>query len=399
MERDLLLVLLFASIAWSRDCHYGDDCGFPCRCINGVSCDPDTGDCPGGCDPGIYGQGWSGAGCQVGDISRGKTSTQNGVWQDMTSDRALDGNLATNASEQYCARIHNEDGSVAEWSVDLGQVSSVESLLIYSTFNPDMASTVTNFSFIVTHEDGSNRVCYEYKGRAPVGYMATLQINCIPAALGRYVVLRRFGKNNPEWLNLCEVFITGYRHIDCSLCSGPCSDVTGCATCPSGRRLPDCSRPCRRGFYGPECVYRCEACRPGTVCEPVDGHCPDGCMRGYMGDRCNMHEGSAGENPPKGTSITGYPSYSKTSSWGTGPANFNTKPDSTIIRGITWYPTSSSRATPDKQPTTTTATSQNRTETNGAQTNHLRYTLSSVAIWIVYAYLYIPLLYDIIVHK
>ena len=45
---------------------------------------------------------------------------------------------------------------------------------------------------------------------------------------------------------------------------------------------------CGVDTYGPNCENNCidHNCKQGTYCNYDDGHCPDGCQPGYMGDMC-----------------------------------------------------------------------------------------------------------------
>ena len=63
-------------LKWSlgEGCTFGPGCTYGCHCEGGQPCDPNTGDCPNGCDDGVlsgpygYRGAWSGYGCQIGEF-------------------------------------------------------------------------------------------------------------------------------------------------------------------------------------------------------------------------------------------------------------------------------------------------------------------------------------------
>ena len=56
-------------------CTFGPGCTYECHCEGEQPCDPNTGDCPNGCDDGVlsgpygYRGAWDGYGCQIGEFS------------------------------------------------------------------------------------------------------------------------------------------------------------------------------------------------------------------------------------------------------------------------------------------------------------------------------------------
>ena len=45
---------------------------------------------------------------------------------------------------------------------------------------------------------------------------------------------------------------------------------------------------CQRGWYGDGCSERCsEKCKDNVTCRNTDGSCPNGCIAGYSGVKCD----------------------------------------------------------------------------------------------------------------
>ena len=44
---------------------------------------------------------------------------------------------------------------------------------------------------------------------------------------------------------------------------------------------------CSDGNYGLECSQTCHCASP-DVCDKHTGHCPNGCLAGYIGDNCDQ---------------------------------------------------------------------------------------------------------------
>lgn len=44
---------------------------------------------------------------------------------------------------------------------------------------------------------------------------------------------------------------------------------------------------CRDQYYGSDCNTSCGHCKNDDVCNNVTGHCPRGCRRQWMGNRCD----------------------------------------------------------------------------------------------------------------
>ncbi|XP_052128892.1 tenascin-like [Frankliniella occidentalis] len=80
-------------------------------------------------------------------------------------------------------------------------------------------------------------------------------------------------------------------------CEQKCSDEpAGCwgvkfcsaefCTCATGLAGEYCRNPCKEGFYGANCTERCGHCREGGSCDIYSGHCPNGCLSGYIPPTC-----------------------------------------------------------------------------------------------------------------
>lgn len=46
-------------------------------------------------------------------------------------------------------------------------------------------------------------------------------------------------------------------------------------------------KECPRFTYGKGCFQRCGNCANGATCDHVTGTCPEGCMPGYTGNKCD----------------------------------------------------------------------------------------------------------------
>ncbi|XP_076444662.1 uncharacterized protein LOC143282781 [Babylonia areolata] len=78
----------------------------------------------------------------------------------------------------------------------------------------------------------------------------------------------------------------GWYGENCSQQCGTCLDgaacnkVTGHCTCAVGKQPPFCQTDCQNKTYGQQCAHGCGQCR-GQKCDPVSGHCPEGCQPGW----------------------------------------------------------------------------------------------------------------------
>ncbi|KAF4528994.1 hypothetical protein B566_EDAN017032, partial [Ephemera danica] len=45
---------------------------------------------------------------------------------------------------------------------------------------------------------------------------------------------------------------------------------------------------CDDGYYGNGCWKNCsEKCKDKKTCDPINGHCPNGCVEGFIGEKCD----------------------------------------------------------------------------------------------------------------
>ena len=70
-----ILPAICVCILYPDGCGFGSDsfCTYPCHCARGLTCEENTGECPGGCDGGNknntwWSGAWSGPGCQFGEL-------------------------------------------------------------------------------------------------------------------------------------------------------------------------------------------------------------------------------------------------------------------------------------------------------------------------------------------
>lgn len=78
------------------------------------------------------------------------------------------------------------------------------------------------------------------------------------------------------------IYYLKHRVLFCYLI-GACDHVSGRCQCPTGFEGSRCDTPCRNGYYGPNCNFRC-GCMNDAPCDAFTGGCR--CLAGFTGPRC-----------------------------------------------------------------------------------------------------------------
>ncbi len=67
-----------------------------------------------------------------GNVAYGKTAWQTGAYGDLIADKAVDGRLH-DGSNYYCAHPFKQDGTQAQWTVDLQDNYQLYNITLYNT--------------------------------------------------------------------------------------------------------------------------------------------------------------------------------------------------------------------------------------------------------------------------
>ncbi|KAI0221423.1 hypothetical protein LSAT2_027240 [Lamellibrachia satsuma] len=276
----------------SAVCRFGsaDDCIFPCHCRNSDTCNKTTGHCEHGCQK--YIDSWSGKapfsgiGCQIGNLARGKFASQVGDFKTSTGAKnAVNGDVTQD--EAHCAHplaaLRSES---AWWQVDLGDVYVINSVIIVNGYQTGGSNYLQNI--YINIGNSSNVADHTWCGEQVKTVPARTNITIPCEGWGRHVSIRKYGDKRKDALLFCEVFVIGYMYWDCtSACEGSCSPVIGCDKCQVGKKMPDCKQDCDAGTYGINCAESCGHCAAGSAsCDRVTGACSGGCQQWYGPNTC-----------------------------------------------------------------------------------------------------------------
>ncbi|XP_069126487.1 cell death abnormality protein 1-like isoform X2 [Argopecten irradians] len=261
-----------------------------------------------------------------GNIALSKTATQstNRSSNEWLASAAVDGCQNIDMFSGCCG--HTQAGlKTAWWRVDLGQISTIDSIhIIYrDSYQLRLAGYelyVSNTT--VTPRDGI--LCYQDTSTTE----AAVQLNIIHQCpyVGRYVTVYNY-RNTPKrysWYNdyavleLCEVLVYGcpagkYGDGDCSqICPATCyggncnPKIGSCFYCAVGTFGVFCENTCSLdcmnglcdtgtgnclecvpGKFGATCSQDCSINCKGTGCAKDTGYCY-GCVDGKYGDTCDV---------------------------------------------------------------------------------------------------------------
>ncbi|XP_069128446.1 scavenger receptor class F member 1-like [Argopecten irradians] len=238
------------------------------------------------------------------------------------ADAAVDGCEQTHIRSNCCTHTA-PDQMTAWWRVDLGQISTINTINII--YRDNFQERLAGYKLYVSNTTSSPQngdLCYEDTS----SILAAVQLNKIQQCpyVGRYVTVYNY-RNDPKrysWysdnavLELCEVKVNAcpagsYGTDDCSqVCpascyGGNCDPKTGsCLYCAPGNYGDVCENTCSTYCKDRLCskdTGHCIECIPGkfddtcdqvcslycntTVCDKDTGHC-FGCTDGRYGDNC-----------------------------------------------------------------------------------------------------------------
>ncbi|XP_062596811.1 multiple epidermal growth factor-like domains protein 10 [Saccostrea cucullata] len=71
-------------------------------------------------------------------------------------------------------------------------------------------------------------------------------------------------------------------------CISACHHVDGSCDCtPGWKGIPNCDEECLSGYFGVNCDHQCSRhCVSNDTCNKVNGSCPRGCHKNYVGETC-----------------------------------------------------------------------------------------------------------------
>ncbi|XP_033095742.1 uncharacterized protein LOC117100248 [Anneissia japonica] len=150
---------------------------------------------------------------QSTDVSRDKSAGQSST-DSPSSDYFAD--LAVDGSDSTCSQTIVQQQNPYYWFVDLGDIYSVNYVLIYPE-NGNQASLIDTEVYVektyaVPSSSSSNLCGSTITTSTMLRSSSYYFINCIPSINGRYVFLYRSGTNNMK-LTLCEVLVYGGTNI------------------------------------------------------------------------------------------------------------------------------------------------------------------------------------------
>ena len=280
-------------------CFHGT-CGFTCHCANNSLCRDDV-TCI--CDEGSAGVPWSGGGCQIGNVAFGKDANiRNPIKKfDGTNvaSNCNDGNRIVEASNNTCCGFKKSSGS--GWSVELGSIFAVESVLVYGSKKKKNKYHVLQNLGIYT-KLRSNNSNYEECGMI-TGTDKLQTIYCS----NKLATEIKLNKTDSKPHRMCEVVVIGYEYKECKIlhgeyyygpgclfgcnCAEQCDFITGeCSTCKTGYHQYNKSRcsECKPGSWGEQCNHKCNCKVKNEKCDHVTGDCKfSGCKEWYAQVGCD----------------------------------------------------------------------------------------------------------------
>ena len=263
------VVLMFGYASTTRFCFYGgtNSCQFTCHCKNNQKCVTDGVD-SGSCLSGVCADGWSGAGCQAGNIALGgSVSTRRGSHMEEVMDEY---------STATCGTFVRSNGGIY-LDLDLKSTSVIFALYLrYENIVPNVILSVGD------SENMNNALVVEGQENI-TGRLSEIELN--EPVIGRYIRVEYLVLGNG--IRVCDLIVHGYKYYNCVKhegdyrygpactqrchCKGPCHVITGyCDTCLPGyvRMNGRCTSHCPWGYWGPDCERQCNC---GVTCEvPCD---------------------------------------------------------------------------------------------------------------------------------
>ncbi|XP_052695812.1 receptor-type tyrosine-protein phosphatase zeta-like [Crassostrea angulata] len=224
------------------------------------------------------------------------------------SSNAVDG-LKTNLNWNGGQCVYSNSKETATLWVNLTSIHSIHHTTLY--FRTDgypwgpYASSFLGFSVYISNTTDKSQgiLCFKdnnfNKSTIPAVFTTTCPVH------GQYVIYYNERLSNVKYPtdysahaenNLCEVEVygcpaIGYYGTNCSL---PCPDATcqychietgTCQGCKPGYQGHRCELVCPRGFFGQNCINKCNDTCNG--CNTENGLCEFGCLPGWKGDSCH----------------------------------------------------------------------------------------------------------------
>ncbi|XP_074661424.1 receptor-type tyrosine-protein phosphatase kappa-like [Tubulanus polymorphus] len=210
--------------------------------------------------------GWTGPACQIGNVARGKTVTASSAYMWAGGYKCTDGQMVGRIDYDLC---HTRSDQNAWIRIDLGTQYVVHEVTLWdrtdaTSCDQPWKKRSRNLEIRVGNEYGtntsistSNPIC-AYQGPPLCGTHKTLE--CSPGPIvGRYVTVQHKNIGRPEYLNLVEIEVIGFKYI----APGDCS----------------------KGSNSFGCMIECR-CYNNESCDYLSGICQSGCSQNYIGKWC-----------------------------------------------------------------------------------------------------------------
>ncbi|XP_069122606.1 scavenger receptor class F member 1-like [Argopecten irradians] len=230
-----------------------------------------------------------------GNIALARTATQssNGLPNLWLAGAAVDGCQTTDIGSNCCTYTASNGPKTVWWRVDLGQISTIDSIQII--YRDNYQERFAGYQLYVSNTTNSPQdgvLCYEDTS----SILAAVQLNVIHQCpyVGRYVTVYNYRSNLKRYswysdyavLELCEVLVYG-----CPVGrygNGDCSQVCP-ATCYGGNCNPKTGSClyCTPTTYGIVCENTCSSDCKDSLCDRYSGFCLD-CVDGKYGATCDM---------------------------------------------------------------------------------------------------------------
>ena len=227
---------------------------------------------------------WYGPGCQEGDVSYGKEVYLANHLNDSGVYSEIDNFVAgrTNGTcDSYDEIIYSPFET--SWFIDLGKEYLVDRLQIKINVSENVfnhISVLCRIQLIRLYAYGDNFSARRQCSSADSYYLyreSTSILDC--HGTGRFLQLQLYCYLGYHiHLPVCDIAVLGKPevNINCTNCIQnpelfPCGNGIWCEHCSPGWLPPDCQKPCEVGYYGINCLHKCQHHCSDVPCNAISG--------------------------------------------------------------------------------------------------------------------------------